>query len=353
MNKYIVTLIMSFFALSIATAQQIDHTFTYQGELSDGGMPANGLYNFQIEGFDAAGNSKTDVSEHLLVPVDNGLFTINDVDLGVAGLDAYATFLQIRVKGLGVGSFIDLTPRQKLKAVPYAHKVIDGAATNGQVYTFSTTGGWGPADPVNLSPWTKDGQDIYFLSNTAVGTLVNSATHKLTVKASLANNNHVLRLIGTNGGSIGHGARMNFGDNEFVYLEEDVDDHLIIRANQGIEFLNNTKQPLETGGGTPVNGQMKFMIHANCSLASPSIIKQYNGVDSGVASIASSGVNGLCKITFPFDISNRFYQVSVVNNLSGRSANCQISASGLDLNCARFNTGTFAGDNGQIMVLVY
>ncbi len=346
-------MLMSLIIISIAQAQQIDHTFTYQGELLDGGVPANGLYNFQIEGFDAAGTSKTSVSEHLLVQVSNGLFTIDDVDLGVAGLDAYTTFLQIRVKGLGVGSYTDLLPRQQLKAVPYAHKVIDGAATNGQVYTFSTTGGWGPADPVDSSPWTKDGQDIYFLSNTAVGTVVNGATHKLTVKASLANNNHALRLIGTNGGNLGHGARMNFGDSDFVYLEEDIDDHLVIKANQGIEFINNTKQPLESGGGTPINGQMKFMIHANCSLASPSIFKQYNGVDNGVATIASSGVSGLCKVTFPFDISNRFYQVSVVNNLSGRSANCQISASGQDLNCARFNTSTFAGDNGQIMILVY
>jgi hypothetical protein len=60
----------------------------------------------------------------------------------------------------------------------------------------------------------------------SVGTTYN--THKITVANTAADD--VLRLIGPDGTSIGYGARLNFGDADYVYLDEDEDDKLYIYA---------------------------------------------------------------------------------------------------------------------------
>jgi hypothetical protein len=62
-----------------------------------------------------------------------------------------------------------------------------------------------------------------------VGTIASAdITHKLTIKDSSTDD--VLRLIGPDGGSLGYGARINFGDANYVYIEEDADDDLYIYA---------------------------------------------------------------------------------------------------------------------------
>jgi hypothetical protein len=65
--------------------------------------------------------------------------------------------------------------------------------------------------------------------NTSLGTTVVTTTHRLVVQNSAADD--VLRLIGPDG-SYGYGARLNFGDGDYVYLDEDEDDKLTIYANR-------------------------------------------------------------------------------------------------------------------------
>jgi len=90
------------------------------------------------------------------------------------------------------------------------------------------------------------------------------------------------------------------------------------------------------------------MVHANCSGPSSSIIKQYNGIDGstgGSASISTGFFPSSCFITFPFDISSRFYQYSVVNEAGGITLNCGLLL-GVELRC-------ILTENSEIMVLVY
>jgi len=61
---------------------------------------------------------------------------------------------------------------------------------------------------------------------TGIGTL--QPSHRLTVQSTDA---ETMRLIGP--GSYGTGARLNWGDSDFVYLEEDSDDHLSVYAKKG------------------------------------------------------------------------------------------------------------------------
>jgi|GEM_PF-1538895 len=81
--------------------------------------------------------------------------------------------------------------------------------------------------------------------NTSMGTTY--TTHRLVVANTAADD--VLRLIGPDGTSIGYGARLNFGDADYVYLDEDTDDHLYVYAANGTALMGgyvgvNTTAPV-------------------------------------------------------------------------------------------------------------
>ena len=95
--------------------------FTYQGQLTDGGAPANGAYDFEFKLFDALSGGRQVGGDFMQVDVTvtNGLFTVQ-LDFGDA-FDGTALFLNIGVKPEGsVEAYTALTPRQALTATPYA-----------------------------------------------------------------------------------------------------------------------------------------------------------------------------------------------------------------------------------------
>jgi len=113
-----------------------DTAFTYQGRLNGNGAPANGLYDFTFQAFDApaAGNSLGGTVNVNAVAVTNGLFTAL-VDLDDSPFTGPARWLQISVSTNGAGSFTTLTPRQPLTPSPYAIF----ASTAGTVTTGAIT----------------------------------------------------------------------------------------------------------------------------------------------------------------------------------------------------------------------
>ncbi|MBE0640171.1 MAG: hypothetical protein IH598_16780 [Bacteroidales bacterium] len=71
--------------------------------------------------------------------------------------------------------------------------------------------------------------DLGLLTKTKNGGSVDAFSHKVTI-ANLSDDN-VLRLVGPDG-SWGHGARLNFGDSDYAYIDEDEDDKLDIHASR-------------------------------------------------------------------------------------------------------------------------
>jgi len=105
------------------------NAFTYQGYLTDGGVPANGLYDFSFSLYADLGGTQW-VANALSVDnaqVTNGLFTV-PVDLTDAMygdvyfyLNGEARYLSIGVRpGASSGSYTGLTPLQPLTPAPYA-----------------------------------------------------------------------------------------------------------------------------------------------------------------------------------------------------------------------------------------
>jgi hypothetical protein len=89
-------------------------TFTYQGQLLQGGEPFTGTVNLDFRLF--AGSTAGAALGHLTapnVPVTGGLVTI-DLDFGTAAFGGEERWLEIQVNG------ITLSPRQPVMAAPYA-----------------------------------------------------------------------------------------------------------------------------------------------------------------------------------------------------------------------------------------
>lgn len=152
------TLIIMIAFVSFSNVQAVDHTFTYQGELMDNNNAANGSYDIVIQAFDAesSGNTVGSESTHIGIIATNGIFTINDVDLGIGLYNGLDIWLQISVKKTVDANYTALSPLQKMRSVPYATTLIDKGATDGQVLEFDDVNGWQPANVNN----NTDNQNI-------------------------------------------------------------------------------------------------------------------------------------------------------------------------------------------------
>jgi hypothetical protein len=116
-------LIVLFGLLALTThlsAAPLGTAFTYQGRLTDGPNPANGIYHFMFELFDApTGGTLLNDNEREDVTVSNGLFTVV-LDFGATAFTGNARWLQAKVQTNSGGGFTILNPRQQLYPAPYA-----------------------------------------------------------------------------------------------------------------------------------------------------------------------------------------------------------------------------------------
>jgi hypothetical protein len=95
--------------------------FTYQGQLQNGGGPANGSYDlaFTLYNTNTGGTAIAGPVTNTATAVTNGLFTVL-VDFGPGGFTGASNWLEIAVQTNGGSSFTTLAPRQQVTPTPYA-----------------------------------------------------------------------------------------------------------------------------------------------------------------------------------------------------------------------------------------
>ena len=124
MNKIGLRILFTGIALSIGSvmAAPLGTAFTYQGQLSDAGLPATGAYDLQFKLFDAA-TAGAQVGSTVLkgdVAVSGGQFVVN-LDFGATPFAGQSRFLEIGVRpGASSGAYTLLGSRQELTPSPNA-----------------------------------------------------------------------------------------------------------------------------------------------------------------------------------------------------------------------------------------
>lgn len=120
--------------------QPLTSTFTYQGQLRNGGVPVNGDCDFQFSLWNvpvraAAGDQVGATMAPLLLHVTNGLFTARlngSNEFGPTAFTGEQRWLQVAVScPSGSGAYTTLAPRQELTATPYALSLKPGAQVIG------------------------------------------------------------------------------------------------------------------------------------------------------------------------------------------------------------------------------
>lgn len=109
-------------ALGSATLPGQTSALSYQGHLSDGGVSANGVYDFQFTLWNAVrdGQSVGAPVEVADLPVSNGVFSVV-LDFGAAAFDGGDRWLQIGVRPwVDTAPPVPLSPRQRITSAPYA-----------------------------------------------------------------------------------------------------------------------------------------------------------------------------------------------------------------------------------------
>ncbi|HEX4343879.1 MAG TPA: hypothetical protein VH255_10830, partial [Verrucomicrobiae bacterium] len=95
--------------------------FSYQGRLSDSGLPANGSYDLTFSLYDnvTGGYQQGNTLTNLSTAVTNGLF-VATLDFGSTNFTGADRWLAIGVRASGPNTFVTLSPRQKITPTPYA-----------------------------------------------------------------------------------------------------------------------------------------------------------------------------------------------------------------------------------------
>ncbi len=105
-----------------ANSDPIATSFTYQGELIQSGVPANGVFDFQFELYDVDSGGAIITQAALVedVMVANGIFSV-ELNFTSAPFAGDQLWLEIGVRdGASIGGYTGLLPRQKITATPYA-----------------------------------------------------------------------------------------------------------------------------------------------------------------------------------------------------------------------------------------
>lgn len=126
-GRSLFVVLIAMLALASAADSQTT-TFTYQGNLTDGGNPANGSFQMQFKLFDAlsGGTQIGSTITNLPVTVSAGAFTAR-LDFGAPALTGANRWLEIAVRRNAGESYVTLSPREQIASSPYAVRTLSAA----------------------------------------------------------------------------------------------------------------------------------------------------------------------------------------------------------------------------------
>lgn len=153
---------------SVEAATALSTAFTYQGRLTDGGSPANGVYDLRFILYDTetGGAQVGSIVPKEDVTVTNGLFSV-ELDFGGAAFTGDARWLEIAVRpgsGTGTSGYTVLSPRQPVSPSPYA-LFAKAAGSVAVPFTAAGTTAGAPSTPEGLITVNQAGTGLAIAGN--------------------------------------------------------------------------------------------------------------------------------------------------------------------------------------------
>ncbi len=280
----VVILVIAFGMAGVAYAEAMGTAFTYQGRLSDANSPADDLYDFEFEVYDAldGGSQQGSTVSKDDIDIIDSYFTV-ELDFGGAVFTGDARWLQVAVRP-GASSdpcdFVTLSPRQEVTPTPYAIYAENAGSDN---------------------DWAVSGDDMYSIPSGNVGIGTTTPAHKLEVKAPTnqalrlstesTNSNVDIQAAPTGSGSM----RLNvFGGANAITFN--VNNTEKVRMNSNGDIGIGTASP---GARLEVNGQVKI-----------------TGGSPGADKVLTSDASGLATWQTPSATADSDWQVSGVDMYS-------------------------------------
>lgn len=262
--------------------------FTYQGRLTNGGVPANGAYDFTFILYNASvgGSQAGPIVTRNDVPVANGLFSVT-LDFGdIFNGEQY--YLDISVRpGASSGSYTPLPPRQPLTAAPYTSGLVlpldAQTSTSGSAFVIDNNG---------------SGQAAEFRSNSTFATLYasNSGTGG-TIRADTSSSGQGSAFTGYNYGVDRYAAELE----------------LVNSSNPRAALYART-----AGNGQAIDAEVNSNTNGDAIFArtTSSSASSYAGIFVGNVSISGNLAksSGSFKIDHPLDPANKYLYHSFVES---------------------------------------
>jgi hypothetical protein len=262
--------------------------FTYQGRLDVISGPANGLYDFRCQLYDAeiTGALVSTTVTNTPVRVTNGLFVLN-LDFGASVFDGAPRWLSIDVRTNNGLNFDHVSPRQRLAPAPYAiYAGTAGSLAEEVSQTFSGTVTFNPvsgppfsvANPLkvpNLNADLLDGLDSTAWVLKAGDTMTGNLT--IANAATLNFGSSVRQMINLWGTAYGIGVQAA---------------SLYFRSDDGFAWFRDGAHAVGTFDPGPGGAAlMTLSADGNLTVTSPTRASAIRGDATGA--IAGIGVQGL------------------------------------------------------------
>ena len=378
--------------LSAATLAQTT-AFTYQGKLTDGGVPANASYDLQFKLFDTAtsGTGTQQGATHVVNPAvaSAGIFTVT-LDFGQPVFSGADRYLEVGVRPSGsVNAYTILAPRQHITSAPYALETLNtqqlgglpasrylATDANGSVGIgmAPTTSRVAIAGQDGLSIWgyqpfitLRDGNagnaaaylqgangDAALLTNSKAALVLKDGTGNVGLGTSFPS--HHLDIVGgpswTN--SFWAGA-LSLSNASALGWRPDAAGNAfgIGQTTGGLYIFNSTSTPGTTGAAANYlfqvadNGDLVQRPYNGGLLKGGALVNSdaslnlcYNSQTPGSCGISVNHVGtGIYDVTFPFQINSRFLTATIAINPNLTITTYDIAARPISTQTIRVYTG--------------
>lgn len=340
----------------------VNDAIPIQGQLTgSSGNPISGTVSITFTLYTASVSGTIVCQDNDNVVVVGGLFNAQMDYCSGAEVSGQALWLGIQV----AGEAAEMTPRQEILPVPYAHSLRPGAVISGTQDGILTVRSTGTGDADGLVAYGGDsGEGVTGISTSGSGVYGNSETGfgVYAVGGGSGRNQAALRANNTltttgmaayvtnnSGYATAHFA--NAGDGEVLYLQNNGGPFIEARNDAETQVMFNVNYTGTVSQQLQADGLVKAGVFVdNCGTAA-TIERYFNNVNTTAITVIPGASAGICTVDFGFDVSGRYVVVTSPSS-TPRIVTFLYSATNDRLELYKFaETGTAA--TGDIMVLVY